>query len=393
MRIDLDGLVMMILDGDLAIRCAQPLTPALSPSDGEREKNMGSLTQGRFEDEPTLGWLPKPLWGFKIRSGDAFDNRKRATVVSHKTRVISLNFGLYRIISGIRRKKFLAGRRLNYSWRELQWLPWVAVLAARASRGLMFKKILSQVVFIQLLAGVAFGQTNQPAALTAETLPPLASCKQLLLVTTADWQAVPGTLHRFVRTNTESPWVEVGESLPVVVGRNGLGWGKGLNPAASLPGPVKKEGDGKSPAGIFRLSSAFGLVEADKIKPLKLPYQYLSEGIECVDDVKSAHYNSIVDRAQTSPVDWDSSEKMRAVGQYRLGVVIDHNADPREPGGGSCVFLHIWKDEHTGTSGCTAMASDNIDAVVPWLDPADEPLLVQLPHAEYERLQKEWRLP
>jgi D-alanyl-D-alanine dipeptidase len=215
----------------------------------------------------------------------------------------------------------------------------------------------------------------------------------MLLVTTFDWPAVPGTMRRFARTNMESPWVQVGDTIPIVVGRKGLGWGRGLNPPANLPGPIKHEGDGKSPAGIFRLSSAFGLVESAKVQPLKLPYQYLSDGIECVDDTNSAYYNSIVDRAKTVPADWNSSEKMSTVAQYRLGVVVEHNTDPREPGGGSCIFIHIWAGPDKGTSGCTAMTSENIDKVVPWLDPADAPVLVQLPVTAYQQLKGTWQLP
>ena len=228
-------------------------------------------------------------------------------------------------------------------------------------------------------------------ATAAEKLP-LADVQQALVVVTKDWNSVPGTLTRYERKDTSGSWRRVGSSIPIVVGRSGLGWGRGLNPAVSASGPVKHEGDGKSPAGVFALTSAFGLEE--KVKGMKLPYQYLTSSIECVDDVKSEHYNTIVDRSHTSPTDWNSSEKMRAVGEcYRLGIVVDHNADPREPGGGSCVFLHIWKDEHTGTSGCTAMERKQMEKLAPWLDPAKHPVLVQLPEAEYQDLQKFWQLP
>jgi L,D-peptidoglycan transpeptidase YkuD (ErfK/YbiS/YcfS/YnhG family) len=228
------------------------------------------------------------------------------------------------------------------------------------------------------------------AGRTAEKLP-LTGSEQLLVVTTKDWNAVPGTLARYERKDTSAAWHRMGSVIPIVVGRNGLGWGRGLNSAVALRGPVKHEGDGKSPAGVFALTSAFGLEE--KVKGMKLPYQYLTSAIECVDDVKSQHYNTIVDHDRTA-VDWNSSEKMRGVGEcYRLGVVIDHNADPREPGGGSCVFLHIWKDEHTGTSGCTAMERKQMEELAPWLDPAKHPVLVQLPETEYKQLEKDWQLP
>ncbi len=229
------------------------------------------------------------------------------------------------------------------------------------------------------------------AVAAAEKLP-LADSQQALVVITKDWNTVPGTLARYERKDSSSPWHKVGGEIPIVVGRNGLGWGRGLNPATVLPGPVKHEGDGKSPAGVFALSSAFGLEE--KVKGMKLPYQHLTSAIECVDDAKSAHYNTILDRDHAGAVDWNSSEKMRAVGEcYRLGVVVDHNTDPREPGGGSCVFVHIWKDAKTGTSGCTAMERGQMEKLAPWLDPAKHPALVQLPETEFKQLQKEWQLP
>ncbi|MDB6109687.1 MAG: putative rane protein, partial [Pedosphaera sp.] len=239
-------------------------------------------------------------------------------------------------------------------------------------------------------------QMSRPAegAEAARQAGPLAGARQLLVVVTDDWDAVPGGLRRFERADEHAPWREMGSRIAVVVGRNGLGWGRGLNAPANLPGPVKREGDGKSPAGIFRLSSAFGLGAAETIQGLKLPYQPLTSVIECVDDVKSVHYNSIVDRSGISQPDWNSSEKMREVGeQYRLGVVVDHNFDPHVAAGGSCIFIHIWKGPKTGTSGCTAMAPGQMEGLLPWLDPAAQPMLVQLPAREYKRLQKDWQLP
>ncbi|HWY77455.1 MAG TPA: L,D-transpeptidase family protein [Verrucomicrobiae bacterium] len=222
----------------------------------------------------------------------------------------------------------------------------------------------------------------------------LSSVKQLVAVTTGDWNTSAGQMRRFERTGDQSAWTKVGESLPVVVGRNGLGWGRGLTTVNNLSGPSKREGDGRSPAGVFRLSSAFGLAEPGSMTAIRLPYQPLSSVIECVDDVQSTHYNSIVDRSRIDQPDWTSSEKMRAIGeQYRLGVVVDHNVDPRQPGSGSCIFIHIWQGPTTGTSGCTAVAPDTIEPLVTWLDPAAHPVLVQLPEAEYHRLQTGWGLP
>lgn len=257
----------------------------------------------------------------------------------------------------------------------------------------MYRKFFTLIPFL-LIASCAFSSTNQISAPAPSTASPLASSTQMLAVTTKDWDAVPGVMRRFARIDAQSAWVEVGMQIPIVVGRKGLGWGRGLNPPADLPGPVKKEGDKKSPAGIFRLSSAFGLAAPDQMKKVRMSYTQLTAGIECVDDGKSAQYNSIVDREHISQPDWNSSEKMREVGgAYRLGVVVDHNSDPRELGGGSCIFIHIWQDSQTGTTGCTAMAGDKMETLLPWLDPAAHPVLVQLPESEYKKLQKNWLLP
>lgn len=256
----------------------------------------------------------------------------------------------------------------------------------------MLKKVIAALIFSALtfhhLAAEGVGSVSPTNS------SPLDLSRQMVLVTTKDWNSLTGVMRRFTRTDLRSPWTEVGMAVPVVVGRHGIAWGRGLNPSFHLPGPEKKEGDGKSPAGIFRLSSAFGLAAPDAVKQIRMPYQQLTEGIECVDDAQSEHYNSIVDRKATAKPDWNSSEKMRSVGaRYRLGIVVDHNTDPREPGGGSCIFLHIWQDAKTGTTGCTAMAPAQMETLIAWLNPADNPMLVQLPESAYKQLQKNLRLP
>ena len=221
---------------------------------------------------------------------------------------------------------------------------------------------------------------------------PLARSRQLVLVTTRDWGAVDGTLERFERKDSKSAWRRVGEVVPVVVGRSGLGWGAGLNEQAG-EGPSKKEGDGRAPAGVFSLGPAFGYAPPSEASWLKLPYTPLADDTECVDDVSSRRYNLIVDRSGAGEVDWKSSERMRSVGAYRWGVVVGHNANPPVAGRGSCIFLHIWAGPGKGTAGCTAMAQPRLEELLRWLDAKKRPALVQLPEAERERLRDAWRLP
>ena len=81
---------------------------------------------------------------------------------------------------------------------------------------------------------------------------------QLVLVTTADWDATTGELRRFERDG--NGWRQVGDAAPISVGRTGTAWGIGLT-AARNDGPIKREGDGKAPAGVFAIGTAFGYAE------------------------------------------------------------------------------------------------------------------------------------
>jgi D-alanyl-D-alanine dipeptidase len=218
-----------------------------------------------------------------------------------------------------------------------------------------------------------------------------AQSHQLVLVITPDWQTVTGHLRRFEWR--EGTWEAVGAPIPIVVGRSGLAWGRGLHPMPQ-EGPIKKEGDGKSPAGIFRLSYAFGYAAPDAVRDIKLPYRQCTASLECVDDVKSAFYNTVIDRNTLTKPDWNSSEHMRMKNdEYKLGIFVAHNTDPAVLGVGSCVFMHIWLGPGIPTSGCTAMTEGSIESLLGWLDSSAQPLLVQLPQAEFNRLQKPWGLP
>src|SRR5271169_3222134 len=75
---------------------------------------------------------------------------------------------------------------------------------------------------------------------------------QLLVVTTPNWDEKQGELRLYERASDVSDWISI-RTIPVVIGRAGLAWGIGLHPADTKMMPRKKEGDGKSPAGIFSL--------------------------------------------------------------------------------------------------------------------------------------------
>lgn len=215
--------------------------------------------------------------------------------------------------------------------------------------------------------------------------------QQLIVVTTPAWDSVSGTLQRYERPRGTSRWRAVGTPIPIVVGQTGLAWDD--EAVRGAPGPVKREGDGKAPAGRFSLGEAFGFAPKSELDWLRMPYRTLDEGTECVDDSTSAHYNTVVERGAVRHVDWSSAERMRSIDLYRLGVIVRYNARPIRRGRGSCIFLHIWRSAGAPTAGCTAMPAADLETVMRWLDPARHPQLVQLPRAEYARLRRTWTLP
>lgn len=215
----------------------------------------------------------------------------------------------------------------------------------------------------------------------------------MLVVKTASWTASRGALQRHEQVGRG--WQPVGDAIEVTVGKNGLGWGRGMHgggrPEAAAAGPTKVEGDGRAPAGVFQLGNVWGY--AAKSPPgLALDYTQSTEGWRCVDDPDSRYYNQLLDkfRISMSP-DWKSAEVLRRRdGRYELLLEVRHNTQPAEPGAGSCIFVHVWHEARP-TIGCTAMALENLRLVLEWLKPGA--LFVALPEGEYASFRKPWRLP
>lgn len=257
-------------------------------------------------------------------------------------------------------------------------------------------------VSVVALAGLACATPRAPSVPPAPPAPSrgpagatvdaLAPSRQLVVVVTPAWDSTSGTLRRYQRDEAGAAWRPVGESVPVVIGRTGFAWAAG-SPLAPAGAPVKREGDGRSPAGVFPLTTAFGFAPAASASWVRMPYLPLLAGTECVDDDASSYYNTLVDRDAVQKVDWASAERMRAIPQYRLGVVVGYNSAPPRRGGGSCIFLHIWSGPRSTTAGCTAFDAAALEALMRWLDPARAPIIVQLPAREYDAARPLWALP
>lgn len=221
---------------------------------------------------------------------------------------------------------------------------------------------------------------------------PWSRSTQLVVVTTADWDASRGTLQAFEREGDQ--WRAVSAPAPVVIGRAGSAWGSGLHPAQD--GLAKREGDGRAPAGVFAIGSAFGYAPGVSTA---LPYHAMRASDYCIDVSQSPLYNRIVDSDQVGAAAVaGSTEPMRrdlhANGdqRYKLGFVVQHNA-VGVADAGSCIFAHLWKAADEATAGCTAMDEATMRSLLAWLRPQRQPVFVLLPMPEYERLRAGWALP
>ena len=231
-------------------------------------------------------------------------------------------------------------------------------------------------------ASSSFGEGTAPPAPRA---PIPAQSRQLVLIRSANWAANTAVMTRFERASG-AEWHPVGERIRVHVGKHGMAWGRGLQP--QMAGLAKREGDGRTPAGIFRVGSLFGYAaQAPASASHKFSYTHIGVGSSCVEDPRSPLYNQLINTGGPG------SPMVRADGAFRLGFVIEQNTPEVTPGAGSCVFFHVQRGPWLPTSGCTSAPLAEVSALIDWLKPELEPLIVELPDPEYAELKDAWSLP
>ena len=246
-------------------------------------------------------------------------------------------------------------------------------------------------IAVAIAAAAACGRSAGAPARHAAPAPATraAPVAELLTAITDDWDATHATLRLWRRDGGR--WVAVGEPWPAVIGQTGAAWGIGVSGSgapAGRGGPVKREGDRKSPAGMFELARSFGYAAAPPAGT-HLPYTQTDASWLCVDDTASAHYGEIL-RAG-SDADWHSAEHMRRDDALYTWVIdVAHNP-AHVRGAGSCIFLHEWAGPDSTTVGCTAMAEPALAHLLATLAPHARYVL--LPRAEYRALAGTWGLP
>lgn len=221
-------------------------------------------------------------------------------------------------------------------------------------------------------------------------LPP--STKQCLLGVADDWNSSRVRLRWFERQGRK--WVRHGEPWEARLGRDGLAWGRGLSPAMA-GGKAKREGDWRSPAGVFLIGGVWGRFADVKRHP-KLPYHRITTRDLWVEDPASPSYNRHLRLGHEPATYWEKKAQMKQDDPaHALKLFIAHNAEPDiVPAAGSSIFFHIWRSGGgKPTAGCTTMAEAELRRLITRIDPTKRPVYVLLPKAEYKQLRAAWKLP
>ncbi len=263
-----------------------------------------------------------------------------------------------------------------------------------------FSAILTTVLtVVAVLAGTtsALSQEGPAAVRPASAIPD--NVRQLLVGVASTWDQSRGKLWRYQRDATTGEWQRLtdADGVDILLGRNGLAWGRGALAIPEFLQPQKaskREGDGRAPAGCFAITKIYGN-DASLPSGASFPYRQVGRWDAWPDDTQNPFYNRhiVIDPKQGIPA-WFEKQRMRQDDiAYRWLVEIRHNADPPMPGAGSAIFFHIRRGPDRRTSGCTTMSEGNLKAVVSWLKIDEHPHYVLLPKPVYRSLAPIWKLP
>lgn len=127
----------------------------------------------------------------------------------------------------------------------------------------------------------------------------------------------------------------------------------------------KREGDGATPAGHFRLTAVL-------YRPDRMPRPRTALPITTIDP-DSGWCDDPADRAYNQPVRIPhaaSHERLwRADRLYDVVVVIDYNLAPAKRGAGSAIFLHVAREDFAPTEGCVAVSPETMRRLLPHFGP------------------------
>lgn len=141
-------------------------------------------------------------------------------------------------------------------------------------------------------------------------------------------------------------------AIPVALGRSGIR-------------ANKREGDGATPQGRFRLRRLWWRADRSPRPVTLLPAVRIEPHISWCENTYDPRYNRPFRRSANEPGD----RLWRADRLYDFIIEIDHNTRPRVAGRGSAVFLHVARPDRSPTAGCIAFAVPDLRRLLARLGP------------------------
>ena len=141
-------------------------------------------------------------------------------------------------------------------------------------------------------------------------------------------------------------------ALPVALGRGGIK-------------ANKREGDGSTPRGNFRLRQLWWRADKHPRPTTSLPVQRITSNDGWCENPADRRYN----RPIKVPADADADRLARKDNLYDFIIEIDHNTRPRVAGRGSAVFIHTARQGFTPTAGCVALEINSLRRILARLGP------------------------
>lgn len=140
-----------------------------------------------------------------------------------------------------------------------------------------------------------------------------------------------------------------GAVVPAVFGKGG-----------AVSAAEKREGDGASPLGSWRIRAALLRPDRVTVPVMTLPWRWLRPEDGWSDGVEDPQYN----RPVCHPHGFSAEKLWREDGVYDVILVLGHNDAPVVPGLGSAIFFHCTRPDRRPTEGCVAV---DRDVLVGWL--------------------------
>ncbi len=148
-------------------------------------------------------------------------------------------------------------------------------------------------------------------------------------------------------------WLIAGPlALPVALGRTGIK-------------ANKREGDGATPRGAFRLQRLWWRADRHPRPATLLPARRIARDDGWCEDATDRNYNRPVKLKAGSPAD----RLARADALYDFVVELDHNTCPRVAGRGSAVFIHAARPGMAPTAGCIALNATSLRRLLARIGP------------------------